>query len=284
MIILGPNTNQYYTMEFDVTQVWDMALQYAPMLVGAILTLIIGFWLANMISRNARKGMEKRKLDPSLVPFISSIISIGIKILVLLSAASMFGFEVTSFVAIFGALAFAIGMALQGNLSHMAAGILILFFRPFRVGDFIVAQGYSGTVKEIQIFNTILTTLDNRIIIIPNGAITGGAIENLTANPTRKVPMTFGIGYSDDIDKARKVIEQVAKSCDLIDQSQPVDIFVSELGNSSVNFAVRPWVKTEDYWSVYFFMHEQIKKAFDKEGIGIPFPQMDVHVKEMASR
>jgi len=271
-------------MKFDVTQVWDMALQYAPMLVGAILTLIIGFWLANMISRNARKGMEKRKLDPSLVPFISSIISVGIKILVLLSAASMFGFEVTSFVAIFGALAFAIGMALQGNLSHMAAGILILFFRPFRVGDFIVAQGYSGTVKEIQIFNTILTTLDNRIIIIPNGAITGGAIENLTANPTRKVPMTFGIGYSDDIDKARKVIEQVAKSCDLIDQSQPVDIFISELGNSSVNFAVRPWVKTEDYWSVYFFMHEQIKKAFDKEGIGIPFPQMDVHVKEMASR
>jgi small conductance mechanosensitive channel len=267
-------------MNFDITTIWNMVLEYAPMVLGALLTIIIGFWVAGFITKRARKAMEKRELDPSLVPFLSSMISVGIKIMVLLSAAGMFGFEVTSFVAIFGALAFAIGMALQGNLSHLAAGILILFFKPFRVGHFIVTQGYSGTVKEIQIFNTILTTLDNRVIIIPNGAITSGPIENLTANPTRKVPMTFGIGYSDDIDKARRVIEEVAKSCKEIDQSQPVDIFVSELGDSSVNFAVRPWVKTEDYWTVYFYMQEEIKKAFDKEGVGIPFPQMDVHVKQ----
>jgi len=269
-------------MEFDLTQIWEMVLGYAPKVVGAILTLIIGFWLAGFIAGKARKGMEKRDLDASLVPFLTSMINISIKVLVLFSAAGMFGIEVTSFVAIFSALAFAVGLALQGNLSHLAAGILILFFKPFRVGQFIVTQGYSGTVKEIQIFNTILTTLDNRIIIIPNGAITSGPIENLTANPTRKVPMTFGIGYADDIDKARQVIEQVAKSCEDIDHSQPIDIFVSELADSSVNFAVRPWVKTEDYWTVYFYMHEQIKKAFDKEGVGIPFPQMDVHVKEMA--
>jgi len=270
-------------MEIDIEKIWDMVLEYAPLVLGALLTLIIGFWIANLIARKARKGMEKRNLDPSLVPFLTSVIGIGIKVMVLLSAASMFGFEVTSFVAIFGALAFAIGMALQGNLSHMAAGILILFFKPFKVGDFIVTQGYSGTVKEIQIFNTILTTLDNRIVIIPNGAVTSGPLENLTANPRRKVPMTFGIGYTDDIDKARIVIADVAKRCEKIDQSEEVDIFVSELADSSVNFAVRPWVKTEDYWAVYFFMHEEIKKAFDAEGIGIPFPQMDVHVKEMAT-
>lgn len=138
-------------------------------------------------------------------------------------------------------------------------------------------------MNEIQIFNTIPTTLDNRIVIIPNGAVTSGPLENLTANPTRKVPMTFGIGYTDDIDKARTVIAAVAERCDKIDHSQEVDIFVSELADSSVNFAVRPWVKTEDYWDVYFYMHEEIKKSFDAEGIGIPFPQMDVHVKEMAT-
>lgn len=263
-------------------KIWNMALEYAPMVLGALLTLIVGFWFAGLIARRVRKGMEKRELDPSLIPFLTSVVSIGIKILVLLSAASMFGFEVTSFVAIFGALAFAIGMALQGNLSHMAAGILILFFKPFRVGDFIVTQGYSGTVTEIQIFNSILTTLDNRIIIIPNGAITSGPIENLTANAQRKVPMTFGIGYADDIDKARSVIQKVADSCPEIIKDKPVDILITELADSSVNFAVRPWCKTEDYWTVYAYMHEQIKKAFDKENIGIPFPQMDLHVKDMA--
>lgn len=270
-------------MPFDINSIWDMLLAYAPMVLGAVLTLIIGFWLANLISGRVRKGIESRDIDKSLGLFLASLVSIGLKVLVLLSAASMFGLEVTSFVAIFGALAFAIGMALQGNLSHMAAGILILFFRPFKVGDFIVTQGYSGTVKEIQIFTTVLTTLDNRIIIIPNGAITSGPIENLTSNPVRKVPMTFGIGYGDDIDKAREVIQRVADACPDIDHSQPVDILVSELADSSVNFAVRPWVKTEDFWSVHFYMHEQVKKAFDQEGIGIPFPQMDVHIKEMAN-
>ena len=190
-----------------ITKATEMAIEYAPMVLGALLTLIIGFLLAGYLTGITRKAMEKRNIDASLVPFISSLINVGIKLLVMLSAASMFGFEVTSFVAILGALAFAIGMALQGNLSHMAAGIMVLFFKPFKVGDFIVAQGYSGTVREIQIFNTILNTLDNRIIIIPNGAITSGPIENLSANPERKVPMTFSISYAGNIDNARKVIK-----------------------------------------------------------------------------
>ena len=266
----------------DIQFFIDKVIDYAPRIAGVVLVIIIGFWLAGYMARLVRKNFEKRSIDPTLTPFITSLIGIGLKILVLLSAASMFGVEVTSFVAIFGALAFAIGMALQGNLSHLAAGVMILFFKPFKVGDFIVTQGYSGSVKEIQIFSTILTTLDNRIIIIPNGAITSGALENLTANPMRKVPLTFGIGYSDDIDKARGVIQQVANACPFIDHEQEVDILVSELADSSVNFAVRPWCKTEDFWNVHFYMHENVKKEFDKEGIGIPFPQMDLHITQQS--
>ncbi len=269
-------------MEKYLSKITDMVISYAPLALGAILTIIIGFWFASAASSRLKKTLTKRNTDETLVPFLTSLVSILIKVLVIFSAAAMFGFEVTSFVAILGAVGFAVGMALQGNLSHLASGILILFFKPFKVGDFIVTQGYSGTVKEIQIFNTILTTLDNRIIIIPNGSITGGPIENLTANPMRKVPMTFGIGYTDDIDKARKVIQQVCDGCAKIDHTQAVDIIVTELADSSVNFSVRPWTKTEDYWTVYAYMHEEIKKAFDRENIGIPFPQMDVHISKEA--
>lgn len=267
-------------MDFNLEKISDLLITFAPKVLGAVITLVIGFWLARIISAKARKLMLDKKVDPTLIPFMSSFVAILLKILVLFSAASMFGLEVTSFIAIFSALVFAIGLGLQGNLSHMAAGVLLLIFKPFKVKDFIVTNGYSGTVKEIQLINTILTTLDNRIIIIPNGQIMGNPLENLTSNDMRKVPMTFGIGYSDDIDKAREVIQKVADSCDKIDHSQPVDILVTELGDSSVNFAVRPWCKTEHFWDVHFYMHENIKKEFDKAGVGIPFPQMDVHVKQ----
>ncbi|MCT4664281.1 MAG: mechanosensitive ion channel [Flavobacteriales bacterium] len=263
-------------------KITSMLVEYAPKALGAILTIIIGFWISSLIAKLVGKVLEKRKAEPSLIPFLKSLTAITIKVLVLLSAAAMFGLETTSFVAVLGAVGFAVGMALQGNLSHLASGILILIFKPYREGDFIVAQGYSGTVKRIEIFNTVLTTLDNRIIIIPNGNVTGGPIENLTANDIRKVPMTFGIGYTDDIDKARQVIQKVCDSCPEILKDKPVDILVTELADSSVNFSVRPWTKTEDYWTVYAFMHEAIKKEFDKENIGIPFPQMDVHVHNNA--
>ncbi len=261
-----------------LTNIQDIIAAYGLQVIGAILTLVIGFWLAGWLTRMVKRAMEKRNLDATIRPFIASLINVGLKVLVLLTVAGMFGIETTSFIAIFSALAFAVGLALQGNLSHFASGILILVFKPFRVGDFIVTQGYSGTVKEIQIFNTILTTLDNRIIIIPNGAITSGPIENLTSPGERKVDMTFGIGYNDDIDKARGIIDRVIKETPNVMLDKGYDILVKELGDSSVNFAVRVWCNVEHYWGIYFHMQETIKKEFDKEGVGIPFPQMDVHL------
>jgi small conductance mechanosensitive channel len=266
----------------DVQQILDSLQQfvvdYGLQVVGALLTLIIGFWLAGWLTRLAKRAMERRNLDPTIRPFLASMLNVGLKVLVLLTVAGMFGIETTSFIAIFSALAFAVGLALQGNLGHFASGILILVFKPFRVGEFIVTQGYSGTVKEIQVFHTLLTTLDNRIIIIPNGAITSGPIENLTSPGERKVDMTFGIGYPDDIDKARSVIDQVIQNTPNVMLDKGYDILVKELGDSSVNFAVRVWCKVEDYWGIYFHMQENVKKEFDKAGVGIPFPQMDVHL------
>lgn len=267
-------------MNFE--EIWnstrDIVTSYGLQVIGAILTLIIGFWIVGWITRLAKRAMEKRQLDETIRPFLLSLLNVGLKILILLTVAQMFGIQTTSFVAIFGALAFAIGLALQGNLAHFASGILILVFKPFRVGDFIVTQGYSGTVKEIQIFNTLLTTLDNRVIIIPNGAITSGPIENLTSPGIRRVDMTYGIGYTDDIDTARNVIDQVVKNTPKVILEDGYDILVKELADSSVNFAVRVWCKVEDYWDVYFHIQEHIKKEFDKAGVGIPFPQMDVHL------
>lgn len=265
-------------MTENIEEIKLMVIAYAPKVAGAILTLIIGFWLSGFVAKKVRKIMEKKDVDVSLAPFLTSIVGIGIKILVVLSAASMFGIEVTSFVAIFGALAFAIGLALQGNLSHMAAGVVILLFKYYKVGDYIETQGYAGTVKEIQIFNTLLTTVDNKLIIVPNGGILSEPIENYTAHEDRKIPMTFGIGYDDDIDHAKEVIMRVLKTHDKVDFSKDVDLYVSELADSSVNITVRPWAKTGDFWPIYRYMQEYVKKEFDKEGIGIPFPQMDVHL------
>ena len=265
-----------------LTTITQKAYEYAPLVVGAILVLIIGFWAVNGVVRMLDKQLKNSGMDEDLRPFLLTLANVLLKVLVFFSAAGIVGIETTSFVALLAAAGFAIGMALQGTLGHFAAGVLILFFKPYRTGDFIVAQGYSGTVKEIQIFNTILTTLDNRIIIVPNGAITSGPIENLTSPGQRVVDLTFGIGYGDDIDKARSVLEQVIKSTDMIIQEKENQIFVKELADSSVNFAVRVWVDVNDYWPVYFHMHEEVKKAFDREGVSIPFPQMDVHVDNNA--
>ncbi len=269
-------------MEFDLNAFMETLsrtiAEYAPKVVGALLALVIGLWIIARITRAARNYFNKANYDEAVESFLLSIVNIGLKILLFLAVAQMFGVTTTSFVAIFSALALAVGLALQNNLGHFASGILLLVFRPFTIKDFVVAGGYSGTVQEIQLFHTILTTLDNRKIIIPNGIIMSGAIENLTANPIRKVPMTFGIGYGNDIDKAREVIQRVADECPHIDHDKAVDIVVTELGDNSVNIAVRPWCKTEDYWTVFAWMQENMKKAFDKEGLNIPYPQMDVHL------
>lgn len=258
----------------------QLFLAWAPRILGALLTLLIGFWLAKRLTLLADRGMERQQVDITLRPFLRSLVNVGLKVLVLLSVAGMFGLETTSFIAVFGALAFAVGMALQGSLGHFASGILILLFKPYKVGDVVEAGGILGVVQEIQVFNTILTSPDNQKIIVPNGLVTSGVIKNLNVLGIRRVDLTFGIGYTDNIDQARQVIQSVVDRCPEILRDRPVTISVSALNNSSVDFAVRPWVNSPDYWTVYFFLHEEIKKAFDREGVSIPFPQMDVHVKQ----
>ena len=268
---------------FNFSEFWD---KYEPQLlaigfkvVAALFLLIAGFFLINWLARTARNVMTKRQFDPSVTGFITSFVSIGLKVLLVLSVVGMLGIQTTSFVGILSALSLAIGLALQGNLGHFASGILLLTFRPFRVGDFVTADGYSGTVKEIQIFNTILTALDNRLIILPNGKVMGNAIENMTAQGTRRMDLTFGIGYSDDIDLARATIRRVIEETPLVLQEMPIDILVRKLNDSSVDFAVRCWTINDNYWPAQFHITEQIKKQFDAAGVGIPFPQMDVHLK-----
>jgi len=266
---------------FDLEALGTMVTTYAPQVVGAILTLIIGFWVIGKITNVLKKGMEKRGFDPTIRPFLSSLVSVGLKVLLLLSVASMFGIETTSFVALFGALAFAVGMALQGSLGHFASGVLILVFKPYKVGDLVeIGGGQVGTVKAIQVFNTVLVTLDNKHIIVPNGVVTGNVITNISGQGIIGVELTFGIGYGDDIDKAREIILRIGKECPTIIEEPPQAVVVAELGDSSVNLATRPFCKSQDYWATLFYMQEHVKKAFDAEGVSIPFPQMDVHLDQ----
>lgn len=253
---------------------------YALDVVGAILTLLIGFWLISRLVKIVNKGMEKRNIEISLRSFLASAVGIGLKVLLLLSVASMFGIEVTSFVAIFSALAFAVGLALQGNLANFASGVLILVFKFYKVGDFIKTQGHAGTVREIQIFHTVLQALDNRLIIIPNGGVTSNPIENFTVLGMRRHDISVGIGYDDDIDQAKAAIDKIVNQTPNVDLEAGYDIFVNELGDSSVNFAVRFMAKNDDFWPAYRYFMEHIKKEFDNQGIGIPFPQMDVHLHQ----
>ena len=269
-------------MEFNLDKISDMIVEYTPRVIGAILTLIIGFWIIDRVTNLVRRTMKKREVDATIRPFLASLVDIVLKVLLLLSVASMFGVETTSFVAMFGAIAFAIGLALQGSLGHLASGILLLIFKPYEVGDLVEIEGETGVVQAIHLFNTILLTLDNKKVIIPNGVVTGGVTKNISGQGEIRVDMTYGIGYDDDIDQARKVIQEVADSCPQVLKDRPVDIFVCEHADSSINFAVRPWAKSQHYWDVYFYMHEHIKKAFDKAGVGIPFPQVDVHMKNGA--
>jgi small conductance mechanosensitive channel len=262
-----------------INQITEMALSYAPKVLLAILSLIVGFWLIRWISKKVNRLMDSRNVDATIRPFFVSLINVGLKVLLFFSVAGMFGIETTSFLAVLGAMAFAVGMALQGSLGNFASGIMVLLFKPYKVGDLVTIQGNTGFVSEIQIFNTVLITGDNKKIILPNSVVTSGAIINVSGQGTIRVDMTFGIGYSDDIDLARSVIEKVTNSCPHILKEKPVDIFVSALADSSVNFAVRPWCNSDKYWAVFFYMHENIKKQFDENSVSIPFPQMDVHMQ-----
>ncbi|RLD42873.1 MAG: mechanosensitive ion channel family protein [Bacteroidetes bacterium] len=256
-----------------------MLVEYGPKVIGAILVLFVGLKIISTITKTATKLMTNKKIDASLAPFLSSLLNMTLKALLVISVMSMVGIEMTSFIAILGAAGLAIGMALSGTMQNFAGGVMILIFKPYKVGDFIEAEGQMGVVKEIQIFNTIITTVDNKRIIIPNGGLSNSTMTNFTAEPTRRVDFTFGIGYGDDIDKAREVMfGEIAKFKQVLSTPAKPFIGVSELGDSSVNFAVRVWVKTEDYWDVFFGLNENVKKAFDANNISIPFPQTDVHI------
>ncbi len=255
----------------------ELIMEYGPKLILAIVVLIIGMWIIKGIKKLIIKAMDKGKVDVSLQRFLISLIIITFKVLLLISVASMIGIATTSFVAILGAATFAVGLALQGSLSNFAGGVLILLLKPFKVGDTIEAQGFVGKVHAIQIFNTLMKTFDNKMIYIPNGSLSNGNITNYSHEPIRRVDMTFGVSYGDDIKKTKEVLVKLVNEDKRILKDPAPLIAVSNLGDSSVDFAVKVWCETAEYWNVYFAMQENVKMTFDKEGISIPFPQTDVH-------
>ncbi len=256
----------------------EQLMLYLPKVVLAIITLFVGLWIIKVVAKVITSAMAKKEVDVSLQGFLKSLVAILLKTLLFITVISMFGVQMTSFIVLLGAAGLAVGFALQGSLANFAGGVLILLFKPYKVGDVIEAQGFIGSVHEIQIFNTILKTADKKTILIPNGGLSNGSIINYSTEPQRRVDFTFGIGYGDDIDKATEVIEQVIKTDDRILSDPAPMVKVIELADSSVNFAVRVWCNTPDYWNIYFDMFGKMKKAFDANGISIPFPQTDVHL------
>ncbi len=259
-------------------KITDMAIQYAPKVLLGILTLIIGFWVSRIITRIVHKALEKSKVEVTLLEFLTNIIGIILKVLVVVSVATMIGIQMTSFIAILSAMAFAIGLAFQGSLSNFSGGVLIILLKPFKNGDFIEAQGHMGTVDSIQIFHTVLKTVDNKKIVIPNGPLSNGNIVNYTAQETRRDEWVFGIAYSDDFEKAKKLIMEVLEEDSRILKDPPPFARVSELADSSVNIKARAWVPLAEFWNVHFDVIEKVKKSFDTNGINIPFPQRDIHI------
>lgn len=263
-----------------LSQVTELAISYGQKLLGAIVVLIIGLWIIKALTKGFVKVLDKSKMDVSLKPFLKGIVGALLKIMLGISVLGMLGIEMTSFIAILASVGLAVGMALSGTLQNFAGGVMILLFKPFKVGDFIDAQGHMGSVHEIQIFNTILKTPDNKTIIIPNGGLSNSSMTNYSTEDRRRVDWTFGIAYGDDVDKAKMLIKKLCDADARIQKDPELFIAVSELADSSVNFAVRAWVNTSDYWAVFFELNENVYKTFSKEGVNIPFPQMDVHVHQ----
>lgn len=256
-----------------------MMIDFGTKLVIALVIILVGFWVTKRVVKLIRKLMEKRNVDNTLRPFIGSSINFLMRAMVLIIAFSTMGVEMTSIIAVLGSVGIAIGLALQGSLANFAGGILVLTLKPFKVGDFIEAQGVMGTVNEISIISTTITTLDFKTVYIPNGPLAGGTITNMTKKEARRVDLTFGIGYGDDIDKARGIINELAVNYDkILNEPAPPFIQVVNLGDSSVDFTVRLWAHKDHYWDVYFYMIEAVKKQFDHQGVTIPFPQRDVHL------
>ena len=266
-------------MEEILVKLKDLSDLYGLNIVMAALILIFGRVLSKISSKILGKVLSKTKMDATVSKFVTNVTYIAIMTFVVIAALGKLGIQTASFIAVIGSAGLAIGLALQGSLSNFAAGVLMMIFKPFKVGDFIEAGGALGTVKEIQIFNTILSSPDNVRVIVPNAQVTGGNIKNYTVNGTRRVDLVVGVSYEDDLKKAKDVIEAVLAADERILKDPPMTVAVSELGDSSVNFVVRPWVKAADYWDVYFDVTTKVKLALDKNGISIPYPQRDVHIK-----
>ena len=281
------NTESLPDLGFDWEKVWTMiqttGVEFGINIITAIVVFFVGKWVVNLIVSGLMKAMQKGELDITLRRFIGNLARMLLMLFVIIAAINQLGVQTASLIALLGAAGLAVGLALQGSLSNFAAGVLIVLFRPYKVGDWIEGGGISGAVEEVQILTTVLKTGDNKRIIVPNSQIMGTTITNYSANETRRVDLVVGVSYGDDIDKVRKELQDLVAADDRILDDPAVTIAVSELADSSVNFVVRPWVKTADYWGVYFDLTEAIKKRFDEVGISIPFPQQDVYIHNVAA-
>lgn len=269
------NFQKYLDMAIELT------IGYVPKVFLALLTLVVGFLIVGFVIKMMKKAMTANKVEPSLKGFLESLVATVLKVLVLITVAAMLGVQMTSFVAILGAAGLAVGLALQGSLANFAGGVLILFFKPFKVGDLIKAEGYLGKVESILIFSTVLKTLDNKTVIIPNGKLSNGAIMNYSVEEKLRVDMTFGVGYEDDFEKAKTILEKIiANNAMILKEPKPL-IAVGELADSSVNIICRVWTEKDNYWIVNFAMNEAVKKEFDKHSLTIPYPQRDIHLHQV---
>lgn len=281
------NTESLPDLGFDWKEIWTMlqttGVDFGINVVTAIVVFFVGKWVVNLVVNGLMKAMQKGELDITLRRFIGNVARMLLMLFVVIAAINQLGVQTASLIALLGAAGLAVGLALQGSLSNFAAGVLIVLFRPYKVGDWIEGGGISGAVEEVQILTTVLKTGDNKRVIVPNSQIMGTTITNYSANDTRRVDLVVGVSYGDDIDKVRKELQDLVAADDRILDDPAVTIAVSELADSSVNFVVRPWVQTADYWGVYFDLTEAIKKRFDEAGISIPFPQQDVYIHNVAA-
>lgn len=269
-------------MDAFLEKLGEFATTYGPGVIAAIATLVIGWIIARILTSVVRRLMTRANVDPTLVGFTGNLTYLALMTMIVIAALGKLGVQTASFVVVVGAAGLAIGFALQGSLANFAAGVLLMIFRPFKAGDYVEAGGVGGSVEKIQVFATTLKTPDNKVVVVPNSAVTGGTITNYSAKDTRRVDLTFGIGYGDDVKKAKSILTDILAKDERVLKDPPPTIAVAELADSSVNIAVRPWVSTADYWNVYFDITEAVKLEFDAQGITIPFPQQDVHMHTAA--
>jgi small conductance mechanosensitive channel len=266
------------SLDVFLTKMIDLGISVGSKILLAIVVFLVGRWIVRRLNKLLAKILEKRHVEASLSTFVKSLVNITLTLLLIIVVIGVLGIETSSFIALFASAGVAIGMALSGTLQNFAGGVMILLFKPFKVGDTIEAQGQSGTVREIQIFNTILATPDNKIIIIPNGGLSTGLMKNYSREATRRVDWEFGIAYGDDYTKAKAVIARLLDADGRVLKDPAYFIALTSLGESSVNIVVRAWVNAGDYWGVYFDMNEKVYKTFAEENLNIPFPQLDVHL------